>query len=147
MRHSALDAVVPRLRQRILAAVFMEPEKAWYRSALARKLGVGPSSLQRPLESLAKAGIITARQDGNRIYFQANLDGPFATELRGLVRKTHGLLDVLKEALGPIARQITFSFVFGSVARGKARSESDIDLMVVGKARPSALTSALTHAE
>ncbi len=43
----ALDALLPKTRQGILAATLVRPEKAWYVSALARRMGVPSSSLQR----------------------------------------------------------------------------------------------------
>jgi hypothetical protein len=38
-----LDALLPKTRQGILAATLVQPEKAWYTSELARRMGV-PSS-------------------------------------------------------------------------------------------------------
>ncbi len=147
MRRNSLDAIVPRILQRILAAAFMAPEKAWYRAELAQHLGLPPSSLQRPLQSLAASGILTTRKDGNRLYFQANLESPLAPEIRGLMAKTLGLLDVLKEALEPLERDVLVAFVYGSIARGEERAQSDVDLLVVGTASPYRLTTALSQAE
>jgi len=53
-------------------------------------------------------------------------------ELRGLIVKTAGLVDVVREALAPVADRIRWAFVYGSVARGEERSDSDVDLMVIG---------------
>ena len=39
---------------------------------------------------------------------------------------------MLRESLRPIADEIALAFVFGSVARGKEKSTSDVDLLVVG---------------
>ncbi|MBX7255688.1 MAG: nucleotidyltransferase domain-containing protein [Candidatus Hydrogenedentes bacterium] len=47
--------------------------------------------------------------------------------------KTSGLVDILKEHLDSEAIQV--AFVFGSVAQGRERAESDIDLMVIGSNR------------
>ena len=45
--------------------------------------------------------------------------------------KTSGLVDVLRAALAPLAAQIDQAFVYGSVAKAKDTSTSDIDLMVI----------------
>ncbi|MBI2682006.1 MAG: nucleotidyltransferase domain-containing protein [Acidobacteriales bacterium] len=50
------------------------------------------------------------------------------------MRKTFGLGDVLREALQPLAAKIRFAFVFGSMARAKESSSSDVDVCIVGDA-------------
>jgi len=93
---------------------------------------VRSSSLQRELASLVEAGILQRRRDGNRVYFQPDADCPFLPELQGLLRKTAGLVDVLREALASLTHRIQWTFVYGSVARGVESSDSDVDLMVMG---------------
>jgi predicted nucleotidyltransferase len=46
--------------------------------------------------------------------------------------KTTGLVDVLRTALAPLADRIDVAFVFGSLAAGHARADSDVDLFAVG---------------
>lgn len=48
--------------------------------------------------------------------------------------KTVGLADVLKEALQPLDLQIAVAFVYGSIAKGGATAESDVDLMIISQA-------------
>jgi len=148
MRKSkALDALFPRTRQVILAATLLHPERWWYLSDLARHLGVRPSSLQRELATLVKAGILRQRRDGNRMYFQPNPDCPFLAELQGLMLKTVGLVDVLREVLEPFANRIDWAFVYGSIARSEELASSDVDLMIIGRAGLADITPALRQAE
>jgi DNA-binding transcriptional ArsR family regulator len=147
MRKPAIDALFPATRKAILAATLMQPERWWYLSDLAQHLGVPPSTLQRELASLVEAGILRRKRDGNRVYFQPDPDCPLLPELTGLMTKTAGLLDVLREALVPFASSIRWAFVYGSVARAEVRSASDVDLMVVGSVGLADLVSALRKAE
>ncbi|MEO5772206.1 MAG: nucleotidyltransferase domain-containing protein, partial [Burkholderiaceae bacterium] len=55
-------------------------------------------------------------------------------ELAGLLRKTAGLTDVLRDALASLGAKVTLAFVYGSVAAGTERAASDVDLMVLGSA-------------
>ena len=144
---SPLDALLPKTRQAILAAMLPQPARSWYLADLALHLGVPSSSLQRELKALVDAGILTRRRDGNRVYFQPDSDCPFMPELQGLILKTAGLADVLRSALEPIADRITWAFVYGSVAQGMEQSHSDIDLMVIGDVRPSEISEVLHHAQ
>ncbi len=148
MRKSkAIDALFPRTRQAILAATLLHPDRWWYLSDLARHLGVRPSSLQRELATLVNAGILRQRRDGNRMYFQPNPDCPFLAELQGLMLKTVGLVDVLREVLEPFANRIDWAFVYGSIARSEELASSDVDLMIIGRAGLADIAPALRQAE
>jgi predicted nucleotidyltransferase len=146
-RPSVLDALFTIPRQRILATTLMQPERWWYLSDLARHLGLHHASLQRELARLAGAEILLVRRDGNRVYYQANVDSPVYPELRGLLAKTAGIVDVLRDALLPHSNDIVAAFVFGSVASGTERAESDVDVMLIGDVSLRMIAPALDVAE
>jgi predicted nucleotidyltransferase len=131
-KNRPLDALLPSVRQGILGAVLLQPEREWYLSDLASHLHRTPSSLQRDLARLTGAGILRRRRDGNRVYFQADSDCPIYPELRQILIKTAGLADVLRGVLAPFRDRIRVAFVHGSVARGDEAAGSDVDLMVIG---------------
>jgi len=142
-----LDSLLSKTVQGILATTMMRPEHWWYLSDLAKHLHRRPSSLQTPLAALVESGILRRRQDGNRVYFQPDPACPFFRELQGLITKTAGLVDVLRHLLGPFEKRIACAFIYGSVACGQERSESDIDLMVIGQATRFELAKVLQKAE
>ena len=146
-RSTALDALFPKTRQWVLATLYMDPTREWYLSDLARHLKVQPSSLQRELASLVKAGILRRREDGNRTYYSAETDSPIFGDLHGLLLRTAGLRDVLAESLKPLRDRIDAAFVYGSVARKDEHAASDVDLMVVGRIGLAELAPALKDAE
>ena len=96
-KSSPIDPLISKTVQGLLAATVLQPERSWYLSDLAKHLGRRPSSLQAPLASLAAAGILRRRKDGNRVYYQADPQCPFLRELQGIIAKTVGLADVLRE--------------------------------------------------
>src|SRR5471032_371605 len=145
MRNVMLDALFPRTRQGILGAVLVQPERAWYVSELARRMGVPSSSLQRELQNLTEAKILKTHRQGRMVYYQANVDSPLFPDLRGLLLKTAGLADVLADALKPLASKLRIVFVYGSIASGSEQADSDIDLMVVGTVSPMELALPLRH--
>ena len=104
---------MPRTRQGILAALLVQPDRPWYVSELARRMGVTPSSLQRELEALTDAGILKSHRQGRMAYYQSNVDSPLYPDLRGLLLKTAGLTDVLADALRPLAGKVQVAFVYG----------------------------------
>jgi predicted nucleotidyltransferase len=150
---SPLDALVPKTRQSVLATVYGDPSREWYLSDLARHLGVTPSSLQREIVGLVRAGILRRREDGNRAYYRAETESPIFNDLHGLILRTAGLRDVLAECLEPFRDRVAVAFVYGSFARNEERPSSDIDLMVIGRSGSTVhiglaeLAPALKHAE
>src|SRR5258708_8993011 len=94
-----LNALFPDVRQEILAATLLSPEKSWYLSELAAHLGTSPSALQRELEALAKSGILERKQDGRRTYYRAQTASPVFNELRVLFSTTAGIVALLLPAV------------------------------------------------
>jgi len=110
-------------------------------------VGCGSGAVQRELKQLAEAGLITRTERGRMVFYQANRDSPVFAELRGLVMKTSGLADLLREALEPLRDRIDVAFIFGSMADGTDRSDSDVDVMVITEAGLRELVPALSRAE
>jgi predicted nucleotidyltransferase len=146
-KSNPLNALISRTTQGLLAATVLQPDRWWYLSDLAKHLGQRPSSLQIPSASLVTAGILRRRKDGNRVYYQADPECPFLGELQGLIAKTVGLVDVLRDSLKPMEKRIASAFVFGSVATSREHASSDIDLMVIGAIGLSELAPVLEKAE
>jgi DNA-binding transcriptional ArsR family regulator len=114
---------------------------------LARHLRLTPSSLQRELASLVRGGILLQKREGKHVYFQAATDSPIFKELRGLILKTAGLADVLRQELMLLADRIQWAFIYGSVARSEEHLARDVDLMIIGHVGLALLSSPLRKAE
>jgi predicted nucleotidyltransferase len=143
----AIEGLFPATRRSILATLLLNTGREWYFRDLAKHLRVQPSSLTRELKNLTNAGILRRREDGNRVYYQADPACPILPELRGMLLKTAGLVDVLREALRPVVQGIDSAFVYGSIARGEEHAESDIDLFVIGRVSRFELAKPIRRAE
>ena len=113
---------------------------------IGRLTGVPAGSLHREVTQLTEAGLLERSTAGNQVRYQANRTCPIYEELAGIFRKTSGLADVLREALVPLGNDVEGAFVFGSVAQGKERSTSDVDVMVIGPAAFERVVGALAPA-
>ncbi len=144
MRKSTLASAIFRPTvPEVLAATALHPEREWFMADLAEHLGVRASSLQRSLASLVDAGVLRRRRDGNRVYYRADPDCPILDELAAILVKTIGIAEPIRTALTPLAGKIIAAFVHGSIAAGGERSESDVDVMIVGDAAGVAIAKAL----
>lgn len=131
-------------RRRILSLLLLHPEEDFYVREIGRLTGVSAGSLHRELKLLTEAGLLNRAAAGNQVRYQVNRDCPIYEELAGIFRKTVGLADVLREALESLAGEIFVSFIYGSVAEGKERVESDVDVMVIGSASFTSIVEALS---
>ena len=147
MNNGLATTLFGKARRAILSLLYGHTDEAFYLRQIVRGTGIGLGPVQRELKQLTDAGIVQRTVRGKQVYYQANVECPIFAELKGLIVKTVGLADVLREALAPLARQITFAFIYGSMANGEAASASDIDLLVVGNIDEMALHRALSQAE
>ena len=146
-RSTHAGALFGKVRSGVLGLLFAQADQSFYVREIARRVGSGQGAVQRELAGLLKAGLITRSQRGREVFYQANRAAPVFPELRGLVVKTVGVGNALREALAPLADRIRSAFVYGSFARREERAESDVDVMVIGDVEFGEVVSALRSAQ
>jgi predicted nucleotidyltransferase len=149
------DALFSKAQRRVLALLFGHSERSFYANEIVRAARAGVGAVQRELEGLAAAGLVTVSRLGNQKHYQANRGSPIFDELRSIVAKV--LVPVTPAA--PVLQQPRAEYVvgarpaklriprkkiaelcrkygvkklslFGSAARGEMSPQSDVDLMV-----------------
>jgi predicted nucleotidyltransferase len=125
-------ALFSSVQQRVLALIFMHPDRSFYMRQIVKVLRSGTGAVERELSKLEQSGLVCVEKIGNQKHYRANRNAPIFEELQGILRKTIGLHDPLKAALAPFSDRIKAAFVYGSVAAGRDTARSDIDLMVIG---------------
>ena len=142
-----LAALFSETRRLVLALFLMHPEERFHLREVARRIGKAGGTVQGELRSMEDMGVLTRTVSGNRTYYQANGECAVYPELRRIVLKTVGLVDVLRRRLTPLSRTIEVAFVYGSMASGEAGPQRDVDLMVGGDVDDMGLHAAMTEAE
>ena len=133
MSSSAIgDALFTKTQQRVLGLLYGKPEQSYYLNEIVRLAAVGKGSVNRELDKLCAAGLLTVSRQGNQNHYQANANNPIFNELKAITQKTFGVVDIIKAALAPLMPQLNCAFIYGSVAQGTEHAGSDIDLMLVG---------------
>lgn len=143
---SLADTLFSRTRSTVFGELFRKQEGVYLRE-LERTTGINSRHLIRELHALRDAGIIAPTRVGNVVVYRFDPECPIYEDLQGIVRKTTGLADVLKDMLKPFADGIELAYVFGSHARGEQRADSDVDLMIVGLATRRELSTAIRRTE
>lgn len=119
-------------RRQVLGLLLLHPDESFHLREIARVTQTQPGTLRRELTQLADAGVLSREKIGNLVRYRADKFCPIYEELRSILKKTAGVVDVLRDALASLCDRITVAFVFGSIASGDERRASDIDVMIVG---------------
>lgn len=136
----AAAALFGKTRRNVLALLFGQPDRSCYLREIVARGGGGISQVQKELEQLVAAGLVLRERRANQVHFQANPEAPIYGELLGIVIKTFGVADVLRETLSRFKDRIRVAFIYGSIAKGTAHASSDIDVLLVADLPPSALS-------
>lgn len=131
-----LAVVTPTLDGDVLA-VLAGAEEEFSGRRIHRMLGGGSESgARRAAERLVEQGIVTSRRAGRANLYSLNRDHLAAPHVEGLVGLRAQLIERLWSTIATWETRPHSMFVFGSVARGEAGPQSDLDLLVI---RPAAV--------
>ncbi len=148
------DALFSKTQRRVLGLLFGNSARSFYANEIVRAARAGVGAVQRELESLAAAGLVTVSRLGNQKHYQANRSSPIFEELRSIVAKVlvaarpaavlkqpqaqyavgarPAKLHIPRKKIAALCRKygVRKLSVFGSAARGELGPKSDVDLMV-----------------
>lgn len=147
MTNKLSEIIFGKTRQAVLSLLYGHADESFYLRQIVRVAGGGMGAVQRQVNSLVDAGLVIRINKGRQIYYQANDSSPIFRELKSIIIKTAGIADILKIALTPLAQDITCAFIYGSVARGTEKANSDLDLFIIGRITFSDVVAALNKAQ
>jgi len=125
---------------------FLNPEKSFYLREIAKKTHSNTNSVRLELNELEKIGFLFSVIKGNQNFFAVNKNFFIFDELKSIFLKEFGVLNSVKELFLDL-KGVNFAFIFGSVAEGKEKNDSDIDLMIIGKPDLNKLNSGIRNTE
>jgi predicted nucleotidyltransferase len=120
-----------QLRAKLLGWLLSHPGESFFIRQLHHLIRQDPTNISRELRRLERMGIVTSENRANAKYYTVNQGCPIYPELKGLFLKTAGVSTEIREVLKH-THNIDAAFIYGSVASGTERPESDVDLMVIG---------------
>lgn len=120
-----------KIRRKLILLFLYNQNKEFYLSEIARQVGTSPGTTQRELNRLLENDFIIFKKKANLNMYRLNLEYALLREIESIVKKTIGIETELKKALSRIAK-IRYAFLFGSYVKGGFKSDSDIDLFIIG---------------
>jgi predicted nucleotidyltransferase len=125
-----VQAVIPGVQGRILA-VLVETSGELNLRALARLSGVSLAQASRVLPALVSLGMVERREAPPSALFRLVRDHVAVRAVLSLARARDVMLDELGRSAGKLSPPPVSVIVFGSLARGDAGVESDVDVVLV----------------
>ncbi|TWD80674.1 hypothetical protein FB561_1761 [Kribbella amoyensis] len=135
---------------RILAWLFLVPDREQPIATLAPVAGVAQPNTLREVNRLVEGGLLRERRAGNTRLVAANTDSPYYEPLMQILGRAYGPAVVVPRTLTDI-RGIERAVIIGSWARryqGEAGPPpNDVDVIVVGSPSPRELRRANARLE
>lgn len=120
-----------QITKKLLNYFFLNPQESLYVNELCRKLVVDKRNLVKKLKELETEGILKTQTRGNLRLYSINKDYPLYEEYKKIILKTIGFENRLKKMIKEIDG-VKEAYIYGSYAKNKMSSYSDIDLLVIG---------------
>lgn len=131
-----LQVITPGIEGDVLAALW-RADAAMTPPRLFRVINRGSlNSVRRAASRLAEQGVLIQEQTGKAYTYRFNREHLAAEAIGALANMRERFFGTLRDEIGRWPIKPELALVFGSVARGDARADSDIDLLIV---RPGGL--------
>jgi hypothetical protein len=126
-----LSVVTPTLDGDVLTAL-ARADTEYSGREVHRALGHSShTGVRRCLERLVDVGIVLERRAGNALLYRLNRDHLAAPQIEALATLRLQFFDRLRETVSAWEIKPALAAVFGSVARGEADADSDIDIFLL----------------
>ena len=130
-----LETLIPsRTRVSLLTLFLLNPGQDYYIREISRKINDNYPAVRNELLNLKRFGLLSSERKGKELYYSVNVHFFLYEDLQKLILKTEGITKTLIEdfEVADLRKDISLLFIYGSFATGKANTNSDIDLFVVG---------------
>lgn len=115
-------------RVAVLRVFMLDPLRAYYQRQIEAATGLAIRAVQRELERLTAIALLYRREEGNRTYYQVDIQYSFFPELRGIILKMSDPADRIR---GLLALEESVCLAFLNEGEGR------VLIVTTGGKRPS----------
>jgi len=127
-----LELTKSKLKRALLTLYFSDPDREYYVRELERVLGFSAANIYRDLVAFSISGLFISRKQGNLVYWGLNKNHPLYEEMKTIVFKTIGIEGSLRDIISK-DKGINTAYIYGSFADGQETSDSDVDVLIIGR--------------
>ena len=122
--------ITSKTRLKLLLKLFSHPKAQGHLRGFAQEFDESTNSVRIELGKLHEAGLIVAKQDGQKVLYRPNIQNPFYRELCGLVSKHMGFDQLIERVLDQVG-ELRAAYVVGDYAKGL--DTGTIEVAIVGE--------------
>ncbi len=145
--HNILDEVLGnKTKVKLLRGFFTYPEKEFTESELQRIAGIPQASVHRNVKSLLENGLLDRKRIGKANLYSLNKEHILYPLLSNDFEEERNILVELKKVIAGAVKnlsEVELAVLFGSIAKGIERADSDVDVFIVCKGDKSQLEEKL----
>jgi predicted nucleotidyltransferase len=130
----------------ILSVFVTSPRDKFYLRQLCSLTGSSPRPVQLALRKLENAGILNSERQANIKLYSLNKQSPIYPEIKSIILKTEAIGEGIRKVLKNL-KDIQCAFIYGSVAKNRESTSSDIDICIVGEVDLDVLSRLTTQLE
>lgn len=131
MERGIIQITKSKTRIAILELFFNDPEKEYYLRQIEKLTRYSVGNIRRDMTALESSGLFTYRMLGKMKLYKLNPSYALYKEIKDIIRKTISIEGRLRSIVAKY-KQIQLAFIYGSFAKAKEKSISDIDIMIIG---------------
>lgn len=132
--------------RKLLAIFVANPKNRYYLRQLCVLIESSPRPLQLALRKLEMSGLLESSREANIKFYRINEKSPIYPEIKGIILKTEGIGKILRDGLKKL-KNVKCAFIYGSVAKNRERTGSDIDICIIGNVDLTRLSVVNTQLE
>jgi len=133
--HNVFDDVLGnKTKVKLLRAFFTYPDKKFSESDLQRIAGIPQASVHRNIKSLLESGLLERQRVGKTNLYSVNREHVLYELLSKIFDGERNLKKELKKVVKEAVKnlpEVELVILFGSIAKGTERADSDVDIFVV----------------
>ncbi len=133
-----------KTRIKLLLKFFLNSEVRAYLRQLEGEFGESSNAVRVELNRLEAAGLLNAKAEGNKRYFQANKQHPLFEDIHSIVRKYIGIDKIILEVIKKLG-EVEEVYLSGDFAQGK--NSPVVDIIIIGDIDKAYLTQLIEKAE
>lgn len=137
--HDPLDGMMDsKSKIRILRLLFRYPEREFTEREIAEMIAMSPNTVNLALRDLRKTNVFAYKRLGRTHSYKCNKGSVHFAVLSPLFDREREIWDSLAATLKDGLSGVVTCIIYGSFAEGREEFDSDLDLLVVTKDKPSA---------
>lgn len=133
-----------KTRVKLLLKFFLNSKTQGYLRGLEEEFGESSNAIRLELNKFEKSGMLKSFVQGNKKFFQANVNHPLFNEIHNLIIKHIGFDQIIANVIEKLG-DINQAYVLGDFAKGK--DNPVIDLMLIGNINKIYLVELIEKAE